>query len=129
MSADVGRPTRPPTLIYDAECAFCRRWVSRVKRLDRRGAIALLPRQDPSALQLSARTPEDLRDAIHLVRPDGSVFHGAAAVRELLPYLTGGKMVAILARIPGAMWLGQRAYGWIARRWGPVRPGVAGKRD
>ncbi len=110
-----------PTLIYDERCAFCRRWVERLKHWDRHDAIAMLPLQDDRASALAGRSPAELQLAVHLVRPDGAVFSGAAAVREVGRYLPGGRWVRLALTIPGVLPLAERAYAWIARTWGPVR--------
>jgi predicted DCC family thiol-disulfide oxidoreductase YuxK len=113
-------PPIRPVLIYDASCGFCRRWVGRLRRWDRRGRIDLLPLDDPSAVALSGQPVERLRLAAHMVSPLGGVFAGAAAVRELFRYLPGGRCVQALAVIPGMMSIAERTYAWIARQWGPV---------
>ncbi len=112
---------RGPVLIYDAQCQFCRRWVARLKRWDRRDRIRLLALQDPAAPTLAGRPPEVLRQAVHLVREDGAVFAGAWAARETLAYLPAGRVLRGLARVPGVMAMADRGYRWVARTWGPVR--------
>ncbi len=111
---------RRPVLIYDGECAFCRRWVRRLARLDRRDAIVLMERQDEAASATAGRSPDELRLAAHLVRPDGAVFAGAAAVREAVRWLRGGRLVTAATALPGVMPVAERVYAWVARRWGPV---------
>lgn len=123
IAGRVGRaPARPegPVLIYDDTCAFCRRWVARLKRLDRGDAIRLVPLRERAAIELSGRDREQLRLAVHFVRPDGEVFAAAAAVREAARHLRGGSVLLFLAAAPGAMPLAERFYRWVARRWGPV---------
>jgi predicted DCC family thiol-disulfide oxidoreductase YuxK/uncharacterized membrane protein YphA (DoxX/SURF4 family) len=76
----VQSPPPKPLLVFDGDCHFCRRWVSRWQRatLD---AVDYLPYQDPS---IPARFPElpqsDLEQSIHLILPDGAVSRGAEAV-------------------------------------------------
>lgn len=119
----VPRPARAvePTLIYDDHCAFCRRWVRRVARLPFRRPISFLPLDDPTAPTVAGRPLEALRRAVHFVRPDGTVFSGAAAVRELLRYVPGSSPVVAVMGLPGVRQLLERVYGWIARVFGPVR--------
>ena len=112
---------RGPVLIYDAQCQFCRRWVARLKRWDRRDRIRLLPLQDPAAPALAGRPPDVLRQAAHLVREDGAVLAGAWAAREVLAYLPAGWLLRFVARVPGVMALADRGYRWVARTWGPAR--------
>lgn len=116
----VERSPSAPVLIYDASCGFCRRWVGRLKRWDRHDRIRVLPLQDPAAPALARRPREELERAAHLVRPDGAVFAGAAAARELFVYLPGGRVPRAVLAVPGVMPLVERAYGWVARTWGPV---------
>lgn len=115
---------RPPApiLIYDANCGFCRRWVARLKRWDRQDRIRLLPLQDPTAPALARRPREELERAAHLVRPDGAVFAGAPAAREVFAYLPAGWLPRALLALPGVLRLAERAYRWVARTWGPVKP-------
>lgn len=110
-----------PVLVYDDNCAFCRRWVTRLKRWDRRHVIHVLPLQDPTAPEVVGRSRDALQQAAHLVGPDGAVFSGAAAARELCRYLPFGWLGRAFFAIPGALPLAERAYRWIARTWGPVR--------
>ena len=119
----VGDSARPPeraTLIYDASCGFCRRWIDRARRWEGHDTIRFLPLRELEASMLSGRPESALRQAVHLVRPDGAVFAGAAAVRESCRYVRGGWLVLAVASIPGIMPIAERVYGYIARRWGPV---------
>ncbi len=106
-----------PSIIYDAECAFCRRWASRFKKwgggADR---IELLPLQDERAAAMTGKSVAELERAMHLVRPDGTVFEGANAVREILRYPAWGWLPRSLFRFPGAMLLADRVYAWVALR-------------
>ncbi|MBI3982181.1 MAG: DUF393 domain-containing protein [Gemmatimonadetes bacterium] len=112
---------RRPTLIYDADCAFCRRWVGRLKRWDRSDAIELLPLTDPRAAALASRDLTVLRQAVHLALPDGSVLAGAAAARGLCAFVPFGWIPRGILGLPGALRIAERLYRWIARTWGPVR--------
>jgi predicted DCC family thiol-disulfide oxidoreductase YuxK len=113
-------PPSRPTLVYDDSCGFCKKWVRRVQRWDRAKAVAYVPLQDSEAPTIAGRPREALHLAAHLVRPDGAVYAGAAAARELFRYLPGGVVPRLLMRVPGVMPIAERVYRWIARRWGPV---------
>ena len=76
----------PRTIVYDAECVFCRRWAERFKKCNR-GDVRLLPLQDPRAVELTGKPKDVLVQAMHLVRADGAVFAGASAVREALAHV------------------------------------------
>lgn len=71
-------------MIFDGDCNFCRFWVQRWQ-LTTGERVDYLPFQDPN---VSSRFPELPRErfetAVHLIEPDGSVYHGAhAAFRTL----------------------------------------------
>lgn len=117
---DVGRELDAPAFIYDGSCGFCQRWVGRARRIDKTGVVRYVPLQEPEAWALSGRHYDALSQAAHFVREDGAVFAGAAAVRELLRHLRGGKVMAALMSVPGVMPVAERCYAYIARRWGPV---------
>ncbi len=117
---DTPNPPLHPTLIYDDTCGFCRRWVGRARRWDHRGVLRFVPLQEPAAVTVSGRSPQELGLAMHVVRPDGAVYAGAAAAREYCRYVRGGKVLLALSSIPGVMPIGERVYRWVARRWGPV---------
>jgi predicted DCC family thiol-disulfide oxidoreductase YuxK len=105
-----------PVLIYDGDCSFCLRWVERFKRFERGDRVRLLPLQDADAASLSGRSESQLRDAMHLVLPDGRVFAGATAARELtrfLPPLFGVGLRALFA-LPGGRAVANRVYALVA---------------
>ena len=109
------------TLIYDGNCGFCRRWVTRVQRADRHGRLDTLPYQAPD---LETRFPGVSRAEcvrrIHLVDERGAVYRGAAAGREVLRRLPGGALWTLPFRLPGALAVADPVYGWITQRWGPL---------
>ena len=105
-----------PTLIYDGECGFCRQWVDRVRRWDRRRALALVPFQDQARVAALGLPLPALAAAMHLVLPDGRVFAGADAVAELLRLLEGNRWLAWPFRLPGVLPVARRVYAAIARR-------------
>ncbi|HPA17280.1 MAG TPA: lipase maturation factor family protein [Verrucomicrobiae bacterium] len=78
----VARPPERPTLLYDRECGFCRRWIRRWRQAVRVGA-----RFEPYQT-VAGKYPEipsdHLARAVHLVRTDGTVISGAHAVFEVL---------------------------------------------
>ena len=109
------------TLIYDGGCGFCRRWVARVQRWDRQNRLECIPYQAPD---LEARFPgvsrAECTQRIHLVDAQGVVHRGAAAGREVLRRLPAGWLWALPFQLPGGLWVAERVYRWITRRWGPL---------
>jgi predicted DCC family thiol-disulfide oxidoreductase YuxK len=86
------------TLVYDADCGFCKWTVSVLIAWDRRGLLE--PRGEHGI------------DAVGLIAPDGERYSAGAALAPLLRLLPGGAVPArLLERFPGAT---NRAYDWVA---------------
>lgn len=103
-------------IIYDGACAFCRRQMESIRRLDRAGVFELVPNQAPGLVD---RFPQlanaDLQTGLRVVLPDGSVSSGADAVYEIARRLPGRRWVAWLYRVPGLHQLARLAYKKIAQ--------------
>jgi predicted DCC family thiol-disulfide oxidoreductase YuxK len=102
----------PPILLYNDECAVCRR-IARWVQASLRATPALIVRpigDDPLALaQLNPSLDIwDAYEVVHLIMPDGSMKTGGAAVAE------------VLRRLPATKWLAWLIDLHIAR----FRPGV-----
>jgi predicted DCC family thiol-disulfide oxidoreductase YuxK len=97
-------PADKPILIWDGTCGFCRIWVDYWRRLtgDR---IEYLTSQEVGG-QFPQIPPEAYREAVQLVRPDGTVASGALAVFESLG------MQTLYAGFGG---ISELAYRFIAR--------------
>src|SRR5712692_10027670 len=118
---------RPPTLIYDGECGFCRQAVERLRRWDREQRLRYVPFQDESAVARFGIALPALAAAMHLVSPDGRVYPGADAIPELLRLFPGKRWLAPLFRIPGVLPLARRVYAWIAVRRKCLVRGIPGR--
>jgi predicted DCC family thiol-disulfide oxidoreductase YuxK len=103
------------TLIYDGDCEFCRRQVRMVERWDTQSRIEPVPFQQ-AELDSYGVSREAVEEAMHLVSPSETVWRGSAAAREILRLLPRGRLLAWLFRLPGAMFMAERAYRWIAKR-------------
>ncbi|MFO0803932.1 MAG: DUF393 domain-containing protein [Gemmataceae bacterium] len=105
-------------LLFDGECAFCRKGVAILKKLDWRHRVECRDARDVANLPPCAEplVPAKLLDEMHLVTPDGRrSYAGYRAIRWLswrLPLLWP---LAPLMYLPGALWLGTRMYRWVAR--------------
>jgi predicted DCC family thiol-disulfide oxidoreductase YuxK len=101
------------TVLYDADCGFCRWCLAKILAWDRRGALRPLQLQSPEARRILAGMSEEERMASwHLVTPGGGVRSAGAAFPDLLRELPGGgPPAALAARAPR---LTGRAYGWVA---------------
>ena len=108
-------------MLYDADCGFCRWSVEQLRGLDR------ARRLEPVPLQHAAAHPErpdlarvaaayDLREQIHVVRPDGAVRAGGGAMLEILDALPGGRLLRPWTRLPGVEAIVDVGYRAVARR-------------
>ena len=106
-----------PILLYDGHCAFCRRWVERFKRWDRKRKIDFVPSQQRDRISgLPPISDSALDRAMHLVLPEGTVLSGGRALRAILRYLPGGPLLGAAFLIPGVPALTNRGYDWVAAR-------------
>jgi predicted DCC family thiol-disulfide oxidoreductase YuxK len=101
------------TLLYDADCGFCKWSLSLVLKLDRRRRLRPLSLQSAEANQLLADLSPTQRNASwHLVSPDGRRWSAGAAAPPLLRLLPGGRPPARL--LDAAPRMTERAYGFVA---------------
>jgi predicted DCC family thiol-disulfide oxidoreductase YuxK len=105
-------------IVFDGQCGFCVRALSRLRRMARRDVFRLHDANDREAVlarfPMLASADTDL--AMFAVTEEGLVYRGFFAFRRMLwasPWL-----VPLLALFyaPGASILGPRIYAWIARR-------------
>jgi predicted DCC family thiol-disulfide oxidoreductase YuxK len=91
---DVPPPARP-LLMFDGRCPFCRAAARLVARVDHRGRLALLSRDDDAAAPYAARIPEhEFWASWQLIEPTGlRMMHGPAAIR-------------LIEHVPATRWLG-----------------------
>jgi predicted DCC family thiol-disulfide oxidoreductase YuxK len=113
MARDATRSIDRWTVVYDADCGFCRWSLARVLALDRTRKLRPLALHTPEANELlSDLTPEQRAASWHLVAPDGCRASGGAAAAPMLRLLPGGALpAAIMERAPRLV---ERAYRWVA---------------
>jgi predicted DCC family thiol-disulfide oxidoreductase YuxK len=99
------------SILYDADCGFCRWSLGQVLRLDRHGHLRPVSLQSPEADILLAGMPHERRMASwHLVAHDGRVYSGGDALPPLLRLIPGGDPLGrALAAFPALADLGYRA--------------------
>jgi predicted DCC family thiol-disulfide oxidoreductase YuxK len=117
-TAEQSSERRPPAqVLYDGDCALCRKSVSLLQRLDWLQRLKYLSVRNQAQIPDDARLrPERLLQEMHLVTPDRArVYHGFAAFRWLAWRLPLLMPLAPLLYLPGVPWLGQRLYLWVAR--------------
>jgi predicted DCC family thiol-disulfide oxidoreductase YuxK len=106
-----------PLLIYDGDCGYCTRWISRWRKWTE-GRVIYAPTCE--AASAYPRIPaERFKESVVLVEPDGRVSFGAEAVaRSLAVRAPGQVLLWIYERVPGAGGLAEAAYRFVARRRG-----------
>ena len=88
----------PLTVLYDADCGFCRYTLAAVLRLDRDRRLLPVTIQGPDGQRvLGHLTPEQRLASAHVVTPDGRVHSGGDAVVPIARVLPGLGPVAALA--------------------------------
>ncbi len=112
------RGTPRPVLLYDGRCGFCAASVERLSALDPLGAIEMVDFHTvPNLSALHPElTPERCHSRMQLVEPHGRLSEGFFSARRIslrLPLLW--PLIPFLY-LPGAGWIGQRIYDWVARR-------------
>jgi len=102
------------TLLYDADCGFCRWSLDKILARDRDGRIRPLPLQSPEAASYLPGMDEQTKMASwHLVLPDGTVRSAGDAVAPILRLLPRGTTLASVAgTAPGVT---RAAYRLVAR--------------
>jgi predicted DCC family thiol-disulfide oxidoreductase YuxK len=105
-------------ILYDGQCAFCRKSVDMLRRLDWLGRLRYADARDRAQLP-SSETPLDpvrLLEEMHVLTADGRrLYHGFGALRWLAWRLPLLWPLAPLLCLPGVPSLGQRLYLWVAR--------------
>jgi predicted DCC family thiol-disulfide oxidoreductase YuxK len=103
------------SILYDADCGFCRWSLAQLLRLDRRSRLRPVSLQQPEAdILLSGMAREARMASWHLVGDDGRVYSGGDAFAPLLRLIAGRNPFAgLLAAFPS---LGDVAYRTVAGR-------------
>jgi predicted DCC family thiol-disulfide oxidoreductase YuxK len=101
------------TVLYDADCGFCKWMLAALLRWDLRARLRPLALQGASADELLADLTREQRMASwHLISPVGKRRSGGAALAPLLRLLPAGRpLAAVIGRLPGPI---DGAYRWVA---------------
>lgn len=100
------------TVIYDADCGFCRLGLALLLIWDRRRSLEALALRSPGADRLLADlSPEQRNASWHLVDEAGRRNSAGAALAPALSLLPGGRLPAgLVARAPR---ITERGYRWV----------------
>jgi predicted DCC family thiol-disulfide oxidoreductase YuxK len=91
------------SILYDADCGFCRWSLAQLLRLDRHRRLRPVSLQDPeAAVLLPGMSDAERMASWHFVGDDGRVYSGGAAFAPLLRLIgPGGPLARLLAAFPG----------------------------
>jgi lipase maturation factor 1 len=109
----MGRPDRP-TMLYDGQCAFCRRWIARWRHLT--GETIDYQASQEAGARFGQIEAENFGRAVYLVEPSGAVSRGAGAIFRALQL--SGRYRALAGAYewaPGFAWVSELAYSTVAR--------------
>jgi predicted DCC family thiol-disulfide oxidoreductase YuxK len=113
-------PHDRPVVIYDGECQLCIRSVALLRRLDVFGRLAYQNARE--TFQLPKTLPpiaaDKLLEQMHVVTPGTDqrrAYGGFYAFRWLAWQLPVFWPLVPLLYLPGAAWVGERVYAWVAR--------------
>lgn len=104
---------KKPLLIYDGDCNFCRRWISRWRHVTQ-------DRVDYAASQevgddFPEISPERFESSVQLVEPDGNLYEGAEAVFRTLAYASQKYWSLWMYRnVPGFSRMAEGFYRFVA---------------
>ncbi len=107
----------PARILYDGDCAFCRKSVSILQKLDwlRRFAYVNVRDTTQPLLEQPPILGAPLFDQMHVLTPRGRLYGGYASLRWLAWRMPLLWPVAPFLYLPGVAQLGDALYRWIAR--------------
>lgn len=118
-ATDVPLPA-PLTVLYDGACPLCRREIALYQGLPASAKLCFADVSDSAVPLPPATTRAQLLARFHVRHADGRLESGAAAFVALWQRLPGWRWLAVAARLPGVLWLLERAY----RAFLPLRPAL-----
>lgn len=105
-----------PVVIYDGGCGLCAGNLKWLYRLDTLKKFDAMPYQAKDLAQLFPHLNiEDCHTAMHLVFPDGRIYAGTDAFRQIFLRMPLMFLVGLLMFIPPLPWILRRLYPLLAR--------------
>ena len=103
-------------VLYDDQCPLCVFQMKMLTWLDWLHVARVVPLSSPEA-QLAAPSlePEQLRAAMHVVTPNGTILRGARSIRFLSLRMPLLMPLGIFLWVPGVIWVAEKLYQWVAR--------------
>lgn len=108
------------TVYFDGACPLCAREIALYRGCRGAERIAFVDVAEGEAIGAGLDRQTALA-RFHVREPDGRLISGAAAFGRLWALLPAWRPLAVLLRVPGALWLAERAYDAFL----PLRPHIA----
>ena len=109
-------PPAKPVVIYDGACGICAGNLKWLYRLDTLKKFDAMPYQAQDLAQLFPHLNiEDCHNAMHLVFPDGRIYAGTDAFRQIFLRMPLMFLVGLLMSMPPLPWILRRLYPILAR--------------
>ena len=103
-------------LLFDSDCPFCRSLVNRWRGTLVRRGFELVPLQAEWVRRRLDLPEEELLREMRVLTSDNFVLDGAAALVHVWGKIWWAWPLWLAAQMPGAKWLLDRAYLWVAER-------------
>jgi len=114
------------TVIYDSGCDFCNHSVGLLRTWDSKRMLRFVPCKSEERQNEFPEVPlEACMEAMQVIHPDGHRESGFDGMVSIMRRLGGWRKTLALAMscLPGAKFVGRKAYGWIAKNRYKIRCG------
>jgi len=105
---------------FDGSCPMCRREIAVYQNITPDQPIAWVDVSKPDTPLPQGQSKEQLMARFHTRTAQGELLSGAAAFVHVWAQLPGWRVLAWLAKVPGMLWLMEKAYNGFL----PVRPTI-----
>ncbi|MGV3470027.1 demethoxyubiquinone hydroxylase family protein [Limnobacter sp.] len=105
---------------FDGSCPMCRREIAVYQNITPDQPIAWVDVSKPDTPLPQGQSKEQLMARFHTRTAQGELLSGAAAFVHVWGQLPGWRVLAWLAKVPGMLWLMEKAYNGFL----PVRPAI-----
>jgi predicted DCC family thiol-disulfide oxidoreductase YuxK len=103
-------PAPSLTVLYDGECPLCRREIGVYRGLQPSTPVCWADVSDPASDLPAGTSRTQLLARFHVRDSRGELLSGARAFLALWAALPGWRWLALVGRLPGAMWAMERLY-------------------
>lgn len=95
---------------FDGSCPMCRREIAVYQNITPDQPIAWVDVSKPETQLPEGQSKEKLMARFHMQTAQGELLSGAAAFVQVWAQLPGWRVLAWLAKVPGMLWLMDKAY-------------------